>query len=195
MSKFLKEHYQFTDLQIAQLQYTWKTFASEFSKLLIMGLLFRHDLGKYIFSVIIMLLLRTSTGGLHCKKYITCFLVSFSYMFLSLMVLPMVPVNKVFQMILLFVCMVCNYYVGPVTSAVHRPLSTGCVKRVRVQAFLIIFFYLTLMYIVPENSYFTCGFWVIILNTLQLVAAKVQKMQRIEKKEVFGYEREAYKAC
>ncbi len=81
MNEFLKEHYQFSDFQIAQLQYTWKTFASEISKLLLMGLLFRNDLGKYIFSVTIMLLLRTSTGGLHCKKYITCFLVSFTYMF------------------------------------------------------------------------------------------------------------------
>lgn len=186
MHEFLKEQYQFSDFQIAQLQYTWKTFASEFSKLLIMGLLFRHDFGKYIFSVTIMLLLRTATGGLHCKKYITCFLVSFTYMFLSLMVLPMISVNKVFQLILLFICMLCTYYIGPVTSAVHRELSLGCRKRVKVQAFLIIFFYLTLMYIVPENPYFVCGFWVIILNTLQLMAAKVQK------KEVLVYEREAY---
>lgn len=189
MNEFLKANYQFSDFQIAQLQYTGKTFASEFSKLLIMGLLFRHDLGKYLFSVTIMLLLRTATGGIHCKKYITCFLVSFSYMFLSILVLPLIPVNKVFQLILLFVCMVCNYYIGPVTSAVHRPLNEKCTKKVKIQAFLIIFFYLTLLYIVPENPYFTCGFWVIILNTLQLVAAKVQK------KEVCGYEREAYKTC
>ena len=67
MHEFLKEQYQFSDFQIAQLQYTWKTFASEFSKLLIMGLLFRHDFGKYIFSVTIMLLLRTATGGLLSK--------------------------------------------------------------------------------------------------------------------------------
>lgn len=186
MHEFLKEQYQFSDFQIAQLKYTWKTFASELSKLLIMGLLFRHDFGKYIFSVTLMLFLRTATGGLHCKKYISCFLVSFTYMFLSLMVLPAIPVNKVFQLVLLFICMLCNYYIGPVTSAVHRSLSTDCKKRVKVQAFLIIFFYLTLTYIVPENPYFTCGFWVIILNTLQLLLAKAQK-----KEEVY-YEREAY---
>lgn len=186
MHEFLKEQYHFSDFQIAQLQYTWKTFGSELSKLLIMGLLFRHDFGKFVFSVTIMLLLRTATGGLHCKRYITCFLVTFTYMFLSLLVLPMIPINKVFQLILLFICMLCNYYIGPVTSAVHRELSVGCRKRVKVQAFLIIFFYLTLTYIVPENPYFTCGFWVIILNTLQLLAAKVQK------KEGLVYEREAY---
>lgn len=177
MHEFLKEQYQFSDFQIAQLQYTWKTFSSEFSKLLIMGLIFRHILGRYVFAVAIMMLLRTATGGLHCKKYISCFFVSFTYMFLSLVILPSIPVNKVFQLILLFICMLCNYYIGPVTSAVHRPLSEGCTKKVKIQAFLIIFFYLTLTYILPENPYFTCGFWVIILNTLQLTAAKLLKKE------------------
>lgn len=186
MYKFLKEQYQFSDFQIAQLQYTWKTFFSEFSKLMIMGLVFRNILGRYVFAVIIMMLLRTATGGLHCKKYISCFLVSFTYMFLSLAILPYIPINKVFQLILLFICMLCNYYIGPVISEVHRPLSNSCTKRVKIQAFLVIFFYLVLAYIVPESSYITCGFWVIILHTLQLTAAKLLK------KEENYREREAY---
>ena len=83
MNEFLKKQYQFTDYQIAQLQYVWKTLASEISKLLIMGIIFSDRLGIYAVAVTIMVLLRTATGGLHCKKYISCFLVSFSYMFLS----------------------------------------------------------------------------------------------------------------
>ena len=96
-------------------------------------------------------------------------------MFLSLVVLPMVPVNKVFQLILLFICMLANYYVGPVTSAVHGALTDNLVKRVRIQAFFVIFIYLTLSYIVPENPYIVAGFWVIILHTTQLVAARIIK--------------------
>lgn len=175
MNEFLKKQYQFTDYQIAQLQYVWKTLASEISKLLIMGIIFSDRLGIYAVAVTIMVLLRTATGGMHCKKYISCFLVSFSYMFLSVRVLPAIPVNKVFQLILLFGCMLCNYYVGPVTSTVHAPLGEGLVKRVKLQAFLIIFFFITLTYIIPENPYITAGFWVIILHTLQLVAARIIK--------------------
>ena len=55
------------------------------------------------------------------------------------------------------------------------PLSDRLVKRVKVQAFLIIFIYLTLTYIVPENPYITVGFWVIILHTMQLVTARILK--------------------
>lgn len=175
MREFLKEQYEFSDYQIAQLGFLAKTLASEFSKLLLMGIIFRKEIGMYVFAVTIMLLLRTSTGGLHCKKYITCFLVSFSYMFLSLIILPNIPINKVFQLILLFICMLCNYYVGPVTSVVHAPLGEQLVKRVRIQAFLIIFFYLTLTYIIPENPYTIAGVWVIILHTLQLVTARIIK--------------------
>lgn len=175
MYAFLKEQYEFSDYQIAQLGYLAKTLASEFSKLLIMGIVFRNELGIYLFAVSVMLLLRTSTGGLHCKKYISCFLVSFSYMFLSLMILPNIPVNKVFQLILLFICMLGNYYIGPVTSTVHAPLGDQLVKRVKLQAFLIIFFYITLTYIIPENPYITAGFWVIILHTLQLATARIVK--------------------
>ncbi|WP_160560836.1 accessory gene regulator B family protein [Parablautia muri] len=185
MNEFLKEQYQFSDYQIAQLAFTFKSIGSELSKLLIMGIIFHNDLGRYVFAVAVMMLLRTATGGLHCKKYITCFLVTFSYMFLALMVLPLFEINKVFQLIFLFICMLGNYYIGPVTSKVHRPLNEKCTKRVKVQAFVIIFFYLTLTYIVPENPYVTVGFWVIILNTLQLVTAKILK-----KKGEFHYEGE-----
>lgn len=175
MQEFLKEQYQFSDYQIAQLQYVGKTFASEISKLLIMGFVFRHQLGVYCFAVTVMILLRTATGGIHCKKYITCFMVSFAYMFLALTVLPLIPVNKVFQLILLLLCMIGSYVIGPVTSVVHVPLGDDCVKKVKVQSFLIIFFYIVISYIIPENPCITAGFWVIILNTLQLIAARILK--------------------
>ncbi|GFI70072.1 accessory gene regulator protein B [Lachnospiraceae bacterium] len=126
MHDFLKNQYQFSDYQIAQLQYLLKTFSSEFSKLLIMGFIFRNQMGVYFFAVTIMLLLRTATGGLHCKKYISCFLVSFTYMFLSLNVLPLISINKVFQLILLFFCMIGNYFIGPVTSVVSRLCVSSC---------------------------------------------------------------------
>lgn len=190
MREFLKTQYQFSDFQVSQLQYLWKTLASEFSKLILMGILFHNILGVYTFAVMIMMLLRSSTGGLHCRTYLSCFLVSFSYMFLSLAVLPVIPVNKLVQMILLFVCILCNYYIGPVTSEFRRPMAEKARNRVRGQAFLIIFFYLVLTYITPENPYITAGFWVIILHTAQLAAAKLTK--NLKAKGVNSYESQTY---
>lgn len=180
MHDFLKEQYEFSDYQIAQLKYLFKTVAAEFSKLAIMAFLFRDKLGLYFFAVTVMLLLRTSTGGLHCKTYWGCFAVSLGYMFLSIEILPLIAINKLLQLILLFVCMLLNYYIGPVTSAVRKPLQARVIKRVRIQAFLIIFFYLTLTYILPETPYVTAGFWVVILHTVQLIAAKILKKGKTE---------------
>ncbi|MCI9204141.1 MAG: hypothetical protein HFI98_11330 [Lachnospiraceae bacterium] len=175
MEKFLKKYYQFDDYQVALLQFIGKTFLSESSKLLIMGIIFRDRLDLYAVAITVMIFLRTATGGLHCKRYVSCLLASFTYVFLSIRILPLIPVNKVFQLILLFICMLSTYFVGPVTSTVHLPLKDGLVKRVKVQAFLFIFFFIVLTYIVPENPYITVGFWVIILHTLQLGAARIIK--------------------
>ena len=190
MRELLKTQYEFSDFQIAQLNYLWKMFISEFSKLLIMGIIFRNILGIYIFAVVVMLLLRFSTGGLHCHTYLSCFLVSFTYIFLALAVLPVIPVNKLLQMILLFACILCNYYIGPVTSKFRRPPSEKMIKRVRGQAFVIIFFYLTFTYITPENPYITAGFWVIILHTMQLVAAKLINVKGVNRHENQTYQME-----
>ncbi len=187
MRDFLKQQYGFSDFQVEVLKYTGKTFASETSKLLIMGIIFHRQLGVYMFAVAVLMLIRTATGGIHCSTYIGCFLVTLAYMVLAIVVLPHIYVNKVFQLILLFLCMLGNYYIGPVTSKVHKPLTEKVMKRVKVQAFLVIFFYLTFVYIVPENPYVTVGFWVIILNTLQLFAGKLLKM-RGEKKHERKYE-------
>lgn len=190
MREFLKTQYQFSDFQVSQIYYTWKMLASEFSKLIIMGFIFRNILGIYVFAVAVMLLLRFSTGGLHCNSYISCFLVSLTYLFLSLIVLPAIPANKLLQMILLFACILINYYIGPVTSKFRQQPSEAMSRRVRGQAFLIIFFYLALTYITPESPYITAGFWVIILHTTQLTAAKLIKI--FKTKGVNRYEGQAY---
>lgn len=175
MKNLLKTYYQFTDYQIAQLHHLSKTIFSEISKLLIMGIFFRNELDIFCAAIITLWLLRISTGGIHCKTYISCFLLSFTYMFISIRLLPLIPINKLFQMILLFVCIQVNYRIGPVTSDIHLPLTQKYIKKGRLNAFVIIFFFLVITYIIPENKYITACFWIIILHTLQLIIAKIRK--------------------
>lgn len=184
MNEFLKKNYQFSDYQIAVLGFIAKTLASELSKLLIMGFIFRDRLDIYVVAVIVMSCLRTATGGLHCKTYISCLMASFTYLFLAINILPMISLNKVSQLILLLICMLCTYYIGPVTSTVHLPLKDSLVKRVKIRAFLFIFFFIVITYIVPENLYITVGFWVIILHVLQLAIARIIKKGEPYEREI-----------
>ena len=164
--------YHFTDYQIAKLGYLFKTLASEISKLIIMAVLFHDRISYYLFAVTLLFFLRIHTGGLHFNSYLSCLITSSLYFFLSIYILPMFFCSKLIELILLFICILITYYIGPVTSK-YRPKPTKeFSKKCRISTFNVIFFYLILTYIFPQTLYISVGFWVIILHTLQLVIAK-----------------------
>ena len=175
MKEMLKTYYQLTDLQIRQLDFLRKTLLSEISKLLIMGFLFRKQLDVYCISVLALCLLRTATGGLHCKTYLRCLLSTTSYMVICLILLPPLVITLPVKAGLLLVCATVNYIIGPVTSDVHLPLKPEQIQKGRIRAAILILFFLVTMCIMPENIYVIPVFWIVIIHTLQLIAAKIRK--------------------
>ena len=85
---FLKEKYNLSNYQIAQLVFLLKTLSSELSKMLIMAILFQNHILLYIFALIIMLCLRCTTGGLHFYTYLSCLVASTIYLWLAVVLLP-----------------------------------------------------------------------------------------------------------
>jgi hypothetical protein len=65
IKNYLREKHQISNYQIAQIEFLFKTIFSEFSKIMIIGLLFPNQLEAYLFALCIMLFMRCSTGGLH----------------------------------------------------------------------------------------------------------------------------------
>lgn len=175
MYEKIKTQYEFSDFQMEQLRFLFKSLFSEFTKIIIMGFFFIDQLPVYFLALFALALLRTSTGGLHCQKYFSCLCVSFIYVLLCIRILPLLYVNKLLQMLLLLVCLLLTYYLGPVTSSVHLPLAPKRIKEVKLQAFVVIFLFLIATYILPENPYITVCFWIICLHTIQLLAAKILK--------------------
>lgn len=173
MFKLIQTKYEFTDYQIAQLKFFFLTVAAEASKLLIMGFIFRENLLLYIWSIFILQLVRSACGGLHCKTYWGCFFLSLIYMFLAIEILPQIYMVKFLQMLFLLVCIVVTYHVGPITSAKHPTLSDEVCHKLKIKFYSVIFVFYILLFVMPENRYVTTGFWVIILNTLQLITAKI----------------------
>lgn len=177
MLERIQKAYDFTDYQMAQLKYFFLSLFSELSKLFLIGLCFLDNILLYIWAIFIFQLLRSSCGGLHCKTYFGCLGVSLSYMLLAIRILPYVPNNKVLQLIALLLCIIITYHIGPLTSIFHPTLSDAVCKHLKNKVFLIIFVFLIILYILPTNPYTTTGYWVIILNTCQLVLAKIQKKE------------------
>lgn len=179
---YLKETYDFSDFQIAQIRYTVTSLLSEFSKILIMGVFFYYidHLGEYLLAAFVLCMLRTCTGGLHFKHYLSCFMVSFLIMFMGVYLLPHIYVNRIMQLIILLLCIICNYYCSPIVSS-YRPIPDGvAVRKSKWQSFTIIFIFTLVMYIIPMNPYTYAGFWIIILQSLQLIVAKILKRRKYD---------------
>lgn len=97
------------------------------------------------------------------------------YVVITIKFLPLIPIQQLPAMLLLIICAVIDYFIGPVTSDVHLPLSESIKQKGRICTLITIFIFFILMYIIPENLYVITGFWIIISHTLQLVAAKIRK--------------------
>lgn len=182
MLTYIQKKFDFSDYQIAQLRYFFLTFFGELSKLVMLGFLFRKHLLLFIWAVFILHLTRSSLGGMHCKTYWGCFFMSLMYLTLAIEVLPRISVNKFFQMTALIVCIMVSHHIGPITSKLHPVLSERVCTKLKIKICVIFFIYYILLYIMPENQYITVGFWVIILNTIQLVAAQLAKPSKLQVK-------------
>lgn len=176
----LKEKYGLSFYQADQVFFVCKTLGSEFSKLLIMGILFQNRLSYYFFSLLVMLVLRCLIGGLHFYNYWACLVSSILYLLCAIYVLPNINIPSHLQLIALSACIGVCYLIGPIASK-YRP--NACRKNFKRNANLackFIFFYALLLYIIPENNYSIVGFWVIILHSLQLLAAKIYERRQIK---------------
>lgn len=175
LTKHLKENYDLSSYQVAQIIFLFKTILSELSKIIIIGFLLRDNLGLYFFALLIMLCLRSTTGGLHFYTYAQCLLGSFLFLWSAVVPLASITLPKYVKLLLLLACIISCYLCGPIVSK-YRPEYADEYSRISKKIVtLFIFFYALLLYIMPENSLINTGFWIIILHSLQLIAAKIQK--------------------
>jgi len=173
--KRLKENYHLTNYQVAQIFFLFKTLGSELSKMILMGILFHSKFSLYLFALFIMVFLRSSMGGLHFYTYVSCLAASVFFLWLPLYPLSYITVGLPLRLLTLFVCiLICNI-IGPIISKYRPDVCKELFPRCKKFVTIFIIFYAALMYIIPENQYLTVGYWVIILNSLQLIVAKIRK--------------------
>lgn len=168
----LKKKYQLSNYQIAQLTFLFKTLFSEFSKILIMGIIFYKNFPLYIFALIIMLILRCSTGGIHFYTYTNCFIASLAFLILAVIVFPKISLPLYIQIFLLIICILICHSIGPIPSKYRPAYTDHFEQKCKVTISIFIFFYVLFLYIIPNSKYSITGFWIIILHSLQLILAK-----------------------
>lgn len=176
----LRDDYHLSNYQIAQLEYLLKTIFSEISKIVIMGILFHNRLGLYVFALIVMIFLRSTTGGLHFYTYLQCLLASTLYIGCAIFILPDIKLPSYIQTLIMITCLLLCYYIGPVVSK-YRPNPTQqSFDRFRNMTCMFIFFFAIVLNIIPDYPFMLVGFWIVILHSLQLIVAKIRKKGELQ---------------
>ena len=183
----LQKTYNYSNYQIALIKYALSAIFSECSKLILLSLFYIY-IGRFSYffmSICVLLLLRINGGGFHCKHYITCLLFTFLLLLASVVILPKyISLNPVIMLISLMICLLINYYIGPIASPFRPSPDSLLLKSCKNNCFLVIFIYIIIVSIfntnIILNIYLTIGYWTIILHTLQMILAKILMKGRYE---------------
>ena len=165
----IKQKYNISNYQAEQIIFVIKSLGSELSKMLIMGILFRNEILLFLFQLIFMCFLRS----FHFYSYWSCLLASVLYMSSLVFIFPNITLPLYMQIFLLSISFCICYLIGPVLSKYRINFPKKQLYFCRNVTCSIIFLFSLILYIIPQNRYMVAGSWMIILHSLQLLAAKI----------------------
>ena len=166
----IKQKYNISNYQAEQIIFVIKRLGSELSKLLI---IFLEDFLSFLFQLIFMCFLRSFSGGFHFYSYWSCLLASVLYMSSLVFIFPNITLPLYMQIFLLSISFCICYLIGPVLSKYRINFPKKQLYFCRNVTCSIIFLFSLILYIIPQNRYMVAGSWMIILHSLQLLAAKI----------------------
>lgn len=174
-------------LQVIKMKYALEVLKNEGIKMILLFCFYSFLHLQYIFLFCLLLLLpvRSFSGGLHMKTNVTCFLFSFSFFLLPILILPKISIPIGVDYVLLVISIITIWICSPVATSrkpiVSREKYVRC-KHMAVITSLVAGILLLLLKDHPV--YQQCGIWIVFLQALQLAIAFVFK-----RKEGFNYEK------
>lgn len=168
---------EYTEYELKLKKYYRLCFLSEFSKILIFFLifLFLRLVPEYFISLLFLLPLRNHGGGLHFNHYITCLIVSFSFLCGSIFLALYVTPSKIFMCITCLVCIMLGYHLVPVTSSNRPPATAEQVRKSKRNTAIILTLFSAIICICPYHTFWYIGYWTIILHISQLILSHILK--------------------
>lgn len=169
------EKHELTDYEKELIQFFFKCIGLELSKILIFSIVFyfMHLFPEYIAALIGLLLLRSFSGGLHCKGYMSCLMLSFAILLSGILLGQTVFIPRPFMVICTFVLGVCACLLSPVQASTRPPATPEIIKKAKFRTSLIIFLLFITLCIVPINHYLNIVFWMLVLHVVQLGIAYI----------------------
>lgn len=149
----------------------------EGSKIILFTIIFGYMnlMSEYFMALFMLMLLRTNGGGIHCKHYFTCFMVSLLVLFGSIFIPQYIQIPIICTAPLLLLCAFLGYQLVPILSESRPEPTEKLIKRCKRRTFFIILFYCFIICFCPANIYLNIGAWTIFIHILQLLFAKFRK--------------------
>jgi len=166
------------DLQVrykaAVQKYLLQCLLMEGSKIILFSIIF-VSLGltvQYITTLFVLMLVRCNGGGIHCKHYLSCFLVSLLVLAAGIFSGMYIPIYKFLSIPILILCSILGYLLVPIVSSNRPEPNESMIRQSKKRTLSIILIYCLLICVCPYNQYLNIGTWTIIIHILQLLFAK-----------------------
>lgn len=163
---------------ILKMKYAMNVLWNEVVKFLILMVIFQflNCLDLFLFCTALLLPIRIFSGGAHFKKQIPCFVGSFVFYALAILILPkLIHMNLYFAIILMVLSLIIIYIYSPIASS-FRPILNE--KRKRSLKYTSVFFtllgaFVLFQFTLPYNRiFFESGIWIIVVQAFQLILGK-----------------------
>lgn len=182
----VQTEYGYSDYQMKLIKFSLTGIFYDLSKTLIFIIYF-YATGKlieFVFAAVPLILLRTKTGGIHFKKYWSCFLFSLAYFYTVINILPaLITVHPLAIYLILLICAIMDYMIGPTTLSKRPAPAESLIQKAKIQSFQVVFIVAVLFFIFPNVPYLIVSFWTVVLHAVQLAIAKLLKEVRYHENE------------
>lgn len=173
----LKNHIRntFTTYEIELLKYFYRSIFYDLSKFLLL-LLFYSILGlqmEFCIEMLILLSIRNFYGGIHFQHYSSCFMFTFIFSLMGIILAHTVLPDRHVQLMVLVIMSAVCMALKPVTAASRPELDSRKMIPYRICGACVLLLYITAFIMLQTFPYSNLCFWVIVLHTLQLIAAKL----------------------
>lgn len=156
----------------SKIQYGLIVLLNEGFKLFFLILFFHiiHHSTYFYLSLLILLTIRTFSGGIHIKGSINCLLLTLLIFIFTCILAPLIPELKLYYYVTVTMLSILVLWVKAPICSVYRPIRDNKKKlQYKIIAIFFTIIWSTILLSLTTSSYINCGFITILLQNIQLI--------------------------
>ena len=133
---------------------------------------------EYIASLMALMALRCYSGGIHCKRYSSCLMVSLLVLAGNVYMGTHFMIPRPYSIFILLACAAIGYWLSPIVSENRPEPEESLVRKSKVHTVCVVMLFILMICICPPNAYLTIVIWTTVIHIFQLLLAKFIKRRR-----------------